>query len=185
MREELEPCPFCGTTASHGVVTEGGEANPDFGGHFIQCDNPNCHGCMGLRFACGDDPKPHLAAAWNTRAPTEALTERASMAAEIERLRADVARLREPHWFYLGDDCSSDQCRFGIDECISEDFEWDNQPKGNHVLQISGARPVPDMWVALHYFTEEEMDQRGDDEPYTYTVHTTEEEARAALEARP
>jgi len=91
MREELEPCPFCGTTASHGVVTEGGEANPDFGGHFIQCDNPNCHGCMGLRFACGEDPKPHLAAAWNTRAPTEALTERASMAAEIERLKAERA----------------------------------------------------------------------------------------------
>lgn len=121
----------------------------------------------------------------NAPAILEALTERASMAAEIERLRADVARLREPHWFYLGDDCSSDQCRFGIDECIAEDFEWDNPPEGDHVLQITGARPVPDMWVALHYFTEEEMDQRDDDEPYTYTVHTTEEEARAALEARP
>lgn len=94
MREELEPCPFCGTTASHGVVTEGGEANPDFGGHFIQCDNPNCHGCMGLRFSCGDDPKPHLAAAWNTRAPI-------SMAAEIERLRGIV---RGWHYLAVGPD---------------------------------------------------------------------------------
>ena len=101
-----------------------------------------------------------------------------AQAAEIERLRE---RLREAHWFYLGDDCSSDQCRFGIDDCISEDFEWDNPPMGDHVLQISGARQVPDMWVALHYFSEEEKDERDDDEPYSYTVHATEEEARAAL----
>lgn len=101
-----------------------------------------------------------------------------TQAREIERLRE---ALKEAHWFYLGDDCSSDQCRFGIDECISEDFEWDNPAKGDHVLQISGARPVPDMWVALHYFTDAEKDERDDDEPYDYTVHATEEEARAAL----
>ncbi len=101
-----------------------------------------------------------------------------ALTAENERLRA---ALQEPHWFYLGDDCSSDQCRFGIDECISEDFEWDNPAKGDHVLQISGARPVPDMWIALHYFTDAEKDERDDDEPYAYTVHATEEAARAAL----
>ncbi len=99
----------------------------------------------------------------------------------IEALTAENERLREAHWFYLGDDCSSDQCRFGIDECISEDFEWDNPAKGDHVLQVSGARPVPDMWVALHYFTDAEKDERNDDEPYSYTVHATEAEARAAL----
>jgi len=101
-----------------------------------------------------------------------------NQAAEIERLRE---ALKDAHWYYLGDDCSSDQCRFGIDECISEDFEWDNPPQGDHVLQISGARPVPDMWVALHYFSEEEKDERDDDEPYSYTVHATEDEALAAL----
>jgi len=102
-------------------------------------------------------------------------------AAEIERLREALRLSNEAHWFYLGDDCSSDKCRFSIDECIDEDFEWDNPPMGDHVLQISGARPVPDMWVALHYFSEEEKDERDDDEPYSYTVHATEEEARAAL----
>ena len=104
-----------------------------------------------------------------------------AQAAEIERLREALRLSNEAHWYYFGDDCSSDQCRFGIDECISEDFEWDNPPMGNHVLQISGARPVPDMWVALHYFSEEEKDERDDDEPYSYTVHATEDEARAAL----
>lgn len=66
--QELKPCPFCGSPAELGVVTEGGEANPDFGGHYAQCTNERCHGCMGLRFACGDDPRPELVAAWNIRA---------------------------------------------------------------------------------------------------------------------
>jgi hypothetical protein len=105
--------------------------------------------------------------------------------AENAALQARVDALEEAHWYYLGDDCSSDQCRFDIDECISEDFEWANKPKGDHVLQISGARPVPDMWVALHYFTEEEKDERNDDESYIYTVHATEDEARAALKGTP
>ena len=104
-----------------------------------------------------------------------------TQAREIERLRVALSKADEAHWFYYGDDCSSEQCRFSIHECIDEDFEWDNRPVGDHVLQIAGARPVPDMWVSLHYFTEEEKDARQDDEPYAYTVHATEEEARAAL----
>jgi len=111
----------------------------------------------------------------------EALRARDERIAELEeRLR----KSNEANWFYLGGDCSLEQCRFCIDECISEDFEWYNAPKGDHVLQISGARPVPDMWISLHYFTEAEMDERQDDEPYAYTVHATEEEARAALKEK-
>jgi len=107
--------------------------------------------------------------------------DRAGMVARVAELEGTLRKANEPQWFYLGDDCSSDQCRFCIDECISEDFEWDNHRNGDHVLHISGARPVPDMWVALHYFTDAEKDERQDDEPYAYTVHATEDEARAAL----
>lgn len=102
--------------------------------------------------------------------------------AEILDLRTKLAKANSAEWFYYGDDCSSDQCRFDINDCISEDFEWDNTPEGDHVLKISGARATPDMWVALHYFTEAEKDDRGDDEPYAFTVHASEEEARAAIE---
>ena len=109
--------------------------------------------------------------------------DRAGLVARIEELEGTLRKANEPQWFYLGDDCSSDQCRFCIDECISEDFEWDNHRNGDHVLHISGARPVPDMWVALHYFTDAEKDERQDDEPYAYTVHATEDEARTALGA--
>lgn len=115
------------------------------------------------------------------RGHAQGAAERAELVAEVGRLTAEVARLKEPHWFYLGNDCSSDQCRFGIHEIISEDFEWDNKPEGDHVMQIAGARPVPDIWVAVHYFTEAEKDARDDDEPYTFTEHATEAEARAAL----
>ena len=73
LADELEPCAHCGSRATFGVVTEGGENNPDFGGHFVQCTNEKCHACMGLRFACGDDPRPALRDAWNT-GPTEART---------------------------------------------------------------------------------------------------------------
>ena len=123
----------------------------------------------------------------DTDAPDEAATaviarEFEALEAEVERLREELVKANKPHWFYLGNDRSSDLCRFSIDECI-EDFEWGNRAAGDHVLLISGARPVPDMWVALHYFTDAEMDERGDDEPYSYTVHATEEEARAALGA--
>ena len=103
---------------------------------------------------------------------------------ENEALRGDLAKANSAHWFYYGDDCSSNRCRFDINECISEDFEWDNRAEGDHVLQISGARPVPDMWVGLHYYTNAEKDARGDDEQYTFTVHDSEEEARKALENR-
>lgn len=106
-----------------------------------------------------------------------------AQAAEIEKLRGKLRHANEAHWFYYGDDCSSDACRMDIHECIDEDFEWDNKPEGDHVLLISGARPVPDMWVALHYFTEEEKDARQDDEPYTYTVHATQAEAEEMIEA--
>lgn len=101
--------------------------------------------------------------------------------ARIAELEEQLRAAKEAHWFYYGDDCSSDACRMSIGECIDEDFEWDNKPEGDHVLLISGARPVPDMWIALHYFTEEEKEARQDDEPYTYTVHATQAEAEASI----
>ena len=111
-------------------------------------------------------------------------TENAALKARVAELEGELANATSAQWFYLGDDYSSEKCRFDINECISEDFEWDNSPNGNHVLQIAGARPVPDVWVALHYYTEDEKEARESDDDYTYTVHATEEAARAALESQ-
>jgi hypothetical protein len=110
-------------------------------------------------------------------------SELAEARAEVERLRDELRKAKQAQWFYLGDNCESDSCRYCIDECISEDFEWDNKPEGDHVLLISGARPVPDMWISLHYYTEAEKEARDSNDKYTYTVHHTKEEAEVARQA--
>ena len=104
-----------------------------------------------------------------------------ALQAENARLREELKEAKNPHWFYYGDDCSYERCRFSVYECIDEDFLWDNSAEGDHVLCISGARPVPDIWVALRFFTEEEKNARDSDDDYAFTEHATEEEARAAL----
>ncbi len=86
---ELKPCPFCGDEARVGQVPIFG-GHPDAGGFYVQCDNERCHGCMGLRFACGDDPRPELIAAWNRRDDKLARIGAATLAAAerdgVERL---------------------------------------------------------------------------------------------------
>lgn len=163
---ELKPCPLCGALPC------------DWTDDPHKAEVGLCWTLAKIREVMGVGEKPMM-----NELPGLLSHALEAQAAEIERLREALRKAKEPHWFYLGDDCSSDECRFGIDECISEDFEWDNKPEGDHVLQISGARPVPDMWVALHYFSDAEKDERNDDEAYTYTVHATEDEAKAALEA--
>jgi len=163
MSEELKPCPFCGWTKP---VIEHIE-----GTYNVEC--PDCASAGPL-----EDSRAQAIAAWNRRADTDRIE---ALEAENARLREELRKAKQPHWFYFGDGCESDSCRDCIDECISEDFEWDNKPEGDHVLLISGARPVADMWVALHYYTEAEKDARDSDDEYTYTVHDSEEAARAAL----
>lgn len=81
----LRPCPFCGSPAEFGEVED--RDSPDFGGHFVQCTNEGCHGCMGIRFACGDDPQPGLAAAWNRRPQAMIDTPSEAVAKEVLRER--------------------------------------------------------------------------------------------------
>ena len=102
-----------------------------------------------------------------------------AQAREIERLRG----LIEPQWFYAGEDHSSDQCRFSIDEVLEDELCGCGPPiAGKHVVHVSTALPGPDIWVAVHVFTDEEKDARDDDETWTFEGFSTETEARAALE---
>lgn len=102
-----------------------------------------------------------------------------AQADEIERLR----KLTRPQWFYYGDDCSSDQCRGSVHECIDEDFLWGNKAEGSHVLEISTATNLPTIWALVHFFTDEEKDARNSDDDYEVTEFASEDEARAALKA--
>lgn len=66
----LKPCPCCRSAAELGQLPFE-EDSPDAGGYFIRCTNEACLIGMGLRFACGDDPRPELIAAWNRRADAD------------------------------------------------------------------------------------------------------------------
>ncbi|MDG9925467.1 MULTISPECIES: hypothetical protein [unclassified Pseudomonas] len=58
----LLPCPCCGGTA-HFIRLE-------CGGQIIECAEKQCVSSGVVRYACGDDPRPLLAEAWNSRRPT-------------------------------------------------------------------------------------------------------------------
>ena len=59
----LLPCPFCGNAKSIAVANEKHDLS---GGYFIAC--PSCYASTGLRYACGEDPRPLLVEQWNRRA---------------------------------------------------------------------------------------------------------------------
>lgn len=63
---DLLPCPFCG---SDKVATKN-EHTDLSGGYYIECSA--CLASTGLRFACGEDPRPMLVEQWNRRAELEA-----------------------------------------------------------------------------------------------------------------
>ena len=63
--DRLKPCPFCGGAAEMGCVRSESGEEPNEGGYFIAC--LACDASTGLRFACGDDPKPLLIEQWNRR----------------------------------------------------------------------------------------------------------------------
>lgn len=62
-RAELLPCAHCGS--SRAAISN---QDPDHlsGGYYIECQD--CGASTGLRFACGEDPKPLLVEQWNRRA---------------------------------------------------------------------------------------------------------------------
>lgn len=66
-QKPVKPCPCCGGPAGIQQI-DPREESENAGGYFIACGNTLCGITTSLRFACGDDPKPLLAEAWNKRA---------------------------------------------------------------------------------------------------------------------
>lgn len=67
--DRLKPCPFCGGAAEMDCVRSEDGSDPNEGGYFVVCRACDCS--TGLRFACGEDPKPLLIEQWNRRAVQE------------------------------------------------------------------------------------------------------------------
>ncbi len=85
-------------------------------------------------------------------------------------------------WFYPEGDTSSEECRDSPEEVI--DYAVEGMEKGEkRVVIIERAIHLPEVFAAVHVFTEDEKDERGSDDDHAHTLHATLEEARAALEA--
>jgi hypothetical protein len=91
--------------------------------------------------------------------------------AEVERLRAALAKAQTPTWFYPADD--GERCYFDPLEIIDDVFYLS---PGQHVIEIDCATSLPSIWCAVTISDDEDADER-----CTYTEHATEAEARAAL----
>jgi hypothetical protein len=96
-------------------------------------------------------------------------------AARIEALEADNEKLRKltlGQWFYPSDGYGSESCHYSPDEVI----EWVDLDPGKHVVEVNVATSLPSIWCAVRVTDDEDADER-----FTFTEHTSEAEARAAL----
>ncbi|WP_448677317.1 Lar family restriction alleviation protein [Delftia acidovorans] len=84
------PCPFCGSAK----VTAKNEHTDLSGGYYIECSA--CLACAGLRYACGEDPRPLLAELWNRRAELEARKPLPLSDEQIEGLREQTFSTNNP-----------------------------------------------------------------------------------------
>jgi len=83
-------------------------------------------------------------------------------------------------WWYPEGDTSSDACCHSPSEAL--EGAVDQMADGEScVVVIERALQLPDVYAAVHVFTDAEKDARDDDEPWDYTLHATDAEARAAL----
>jgi len=94
--DKLLPCPFCGGLPAFGVIDT--EDDPNQGGHFVACGNPQCDATTGLVFACMDGPEQVLTEKWNRRTQAPADPEHLPIArvTESDDYTAEVTWLLNP-----------------------------------------------------------------------------------------
>lgn len=96
----------------------------------------------------------------------------AALQSRNEALEAELAKAKVPHWFYHPD--YTEVCEFSPWDVI--DGRYDPEP-GDHVFEIECARPLPSIWCAVRVNADPDADER-----FTFTEHSSEAEARKALE---
>ena len=96
--------------------------------------------------------------------------------ARVAELEAALAKANKPRWFYSDAEGSP---YHSLDEAIQEFCEY--VEPGWHFVEVETARPCPTIRGVVHVLTDEEIEARGEDEPWIFTPCATEAEARALL----
>lgn len=97
--------------------------------------------------------------------------------ARVAELEAALAKADEPEWFYSAEDSAPEH---SLEDAIEANL-YDSLP-GRYLVEIDTARRCKTIWGVVHVLTDEEIEARGDDEPWVFTPCATEAEARALLE---
>ena len=103
----------------------------------------------------------------------------AALQARVAELEGDLAKARNPQWFYA--EGSEEHCLSDPSDAI----DFYDLAVGKHVVPVGCARPLPDIWCAVHVRTKEEREASEHHEPFVFTEHASEDEARAAISKEP
>ncbi|OJH45155.1 hypothetical protein [Paracoccus sp. SM22M-07] len=108
-----------------------------------------------------------------------------ALARRAEAVEAELSKLRKmlrPEWFYEADCHDSEKCCFDLTEVLEEHYFYDRPRKGNHVVQISCATSLPDIWAAVRVDCKcTDEDDCDCDTDLIVTEHDSKEAAEAAL----
>lgn len=130
---ELKPCPFCGNEN----VAIANECHDLSGGYFVAC--PACGGSTGLRYACGDDPRPLLIEQWNRR--TARSGQAASGSSQGARSDEAVKRFGSKPWSTLA--------RLKDDEDLELYVRARIEAEGVGQPEAPTAAPLPKGWDVI------------------------------------
>ncbi len=99
----------------------------------------------------------------------------------VPERKENVFDLCDGDWWYPENTTDEGHCHQSPDEVIEymldENIEWDC------VIAIDRALVLPTVYAAVHRYDEAAQKERGDDEPWTFTLHATREEAELTVRA--
>ena len=113
---------------------------------------------------------------------TAGVPEMAAALGALLNERDALQKLLQPEWFYPADGYDGESCWFSVSEVLTEDYFFDRQLTGEHVVEIHVVTSLPSIWAAVRFHCEcADKDDCQCDNEMIVTEHASEAEARAAL----
>lgn len=100
----------------------------------------------------------------------------------VPERKENVYDLWDGTWWYPENTTDEGHCNQSPDEVI--EYMLDERPEWDCIVAIDRALVLPTVYAAVHRHDEASQKERGDDEPWTFTLHATREEAALAVLGR-